>query len=122
MGDHIMKDSEKLEVFRKKQDAYMVKIKDLLFSKNSPFKNEIYELFYLSQFGESLEIYVFYKNNKILLYNLQNGRTENIKTFILEKLNESGYFKEFNKNVLFVFDSDENVKKKYKGNYFLRLC
>ena len=116
-----MKKFEKMEVFRKKQDAYMVKIKELLFSKNSPFKNEIYELYYLSQFGESLEIYIFYKNNKTLLYNLQNGRTENIKTFILEKLNELGYFKEFNKNVLFVFDSDENVKKKYKGNYFLRL-
>ena len=116
-----MKEFEKMELLRKKQDIYMVKIEEILFSESSPFKNEIDKLFYLSQFGESLEIYVFYKNNKILLYNLQNGTSENIKTFILEKLNEFGYFKEFSKNVLFVFDSDENVKKKYKGNYYLRL-
>lgn len=116
-----MKELEKMDLLRKKQNGYMVKIEEILFSESSPFKNGIYKLFYLSQFGESLEIYVFYKNDKILLNNLQNGTTENIKAFILEKLNECGYFEEFSKNVLFVFDSDENVKKKYKGNYFLRL-
>lgn len=116
-----MKEYEKMEFLKKKQDIYMVKIKENLFSEYSPFKNEIYKLFYLSQFGESLEIYVFYTSNKILLHNLQNGTTENIKTFILKELNESGYFKEFGNNVLFVFDSDENVKRKYGGNYFLRL-
>ena len=116
-----MRKIEEMELLRKKQNAYMMKIETLLFSESSPFKNEIYKFFYISQFGESLEIYVFYKNNKVLLNNHQNGTTDNIKAFILEKLNECGYFEEFSKNVLFVFDSDENVKKKYKGNYFLRL-
>ena len=77
-----MKELEKMDLLRKKQNGYMVKIEEILFSESSPFKNGIYKLFYLSQFGESLEIYVFYKNDKILLNNLQNGTTENIKAFI----------------------------------------
>ena len=116
-----MKEFSNMELLRKKQDMYMMQVKEDLFSESSLVKDKIYKLFHLSQFGESLEIYVFFTSNNLLLHNLQNGTTENIKTFILEKLSDLGYFKEFSNNVMFVFDSDENVKKNYKGNYFLRL-
>jgi hypothetical protein len=116
-----MKDYEKMTILRKKQDAYMKQVQEELFLDNSLCVDEIYRFFHLSQFGESLEIYIFYKSNVLLQRNLENGITEKIKTLILEKLNQLGYFSEFSSNVLFEFDSDENVKKNYKGNYFLRL-
>ena len=36
-------------------------------------------------------------------------------------LTEIGYVEEFNDKVIFTFDSDENVQRKYLGNYGLRL-
>lgn len=36
-------------------------------------------------------------------------------------LSDIGYMKEFNNNIRISFDSDENVRKNYQGNYGLRL-
>lgn len=44
-----------------------------------------------------------------------------ILNFINLFLENSGYFSCFNKKIAVEFDSDENVKKNYKGNYYYRL-
>ena len=43
------------------------------------------------------------------------------KEAVMNILTEIGYVEEFNDNVIFTFDSDENVQKNYQGNYGLRL-
>ena len=40
---------------------------------------------------------------------------------IANVLKEIGYVKEFNDKIRLSFDSDENVRKNYQGNYGLRL-
>lgn len=76
---------------------------------------------YVACFGEALGVYVFYKTNKELSMYIENGVVERTKQNFIRIFDGLGYFKEFNDNIRFVFDSRQNVKKNFKGNYYYRL-
>ena len=41
-----------------------------------------------------------------------------IKSIIFDYFKNNGYFPDEVQDIILYFDSDENVQKKYKGNYF----
>lgn len=69
----------------------------------------------------SLEVYIFYENDKDISTNESNGISDRIKETFLNALDELSYYKCFDNSITFVFDSNENVMKNYQGSYFLRL-
>ena len=58
-----------------------------------------------------------YKSSKSVLEHI----IDLTKDAVMNILTEIGYVEEFNDKVRFSFDSDENVQRKYLGNYGLRL-
>ena len=73
------------------------------------------------QFGMSVDIYIFYKTDKELNIYKESNILDLTKDAVMNILTEIGYVEEFNDKVRFSFDSDENVQRKYLGNYGLRL-
>ena len=69
---------------------------------------------------DGIGVYIFTKTNKEL-NNLSEKYIENLKSEYLNGLKRNNYpFDKF-PNVVFEFDSDENVRKNYEGSYFYRL-
>ena len=109
------------EIMRIKQNQYAEKAREQICSFAKEDFCPIYKIHTISIFGKSLEVNIFFKTNKELSENNISGKTEEIKNKFINILKELGYFLEFPDKIMFFFDSHENVKKKYKGNYFLRL-
>ena len=109
------------EEANKRQNMYC-KIMDTRLKEWAEIEGAKVHLFhYVASFGKGLGIYVFYKTNKELNTYIENGVVERTKQNFIRIFEELGYFKEFNDNIRFVFDSHENVKKNFKGNYYYRL-
>lgn len=72
---------------------------------------------------DSLGVWFFYEKDMDIVKYEADGTTERIKQHFLEQLEASKTTYPFSKlpNVIFEFDSHENVVLKYQGNYFLRL-
>lgn len=71
----------------------------------------------------SLGIIVFYENDIDVKRNLENGMSEWLRQKFLEELDcvkERYFFSDLPK-MSFEFDSEENVRLNFQGNYFLRL-
>ena len=81
----------------------------------------IYRIHCVAQFGMSVDIYIFYKTDKELNIYKESNIIDLTKEAVMNILTEIGYVEEFNDKVRFSFDSDENVQRKYLGNYGLRL-
>lgn len=81
----------------------------------------IYRIECVPIFGEALGILIFYKTEKLLKKYRENGVIKMTEDEIVNILSDIGYMKEFNNNIRISFDSDENVRKNYQGNYGLRL-
>ncbi len=105
----------------KLQKEYLEKCCQLLLENNELFVKNVFKIHYISHYGSTPEIYVFFKTDEDLRKNLSNRTAEIIKNEIILALKIDGYFSKFGSEIRFVFDSDENVKKNYKGNYYLRL-
>lgn len=75
----------------------------------------------LNTFKTSLDVLIFYLTDAELKSYTQSGMVEKTKQEFIRILHEIGYVKEFNDIVRFQFDSDENVKKNFEGNYGHRL-
>ena len=82
---------------------------------------KIYNIECVAQFGMSVDIYIFYKTEKALNIYKESNIIDLTKEAVMNILTEIGYVEEFNDKVRFSFDSDENVQRKYLGNYGLRL-
>ncbi|HNX29616.1 MAG TPA: hypothetical protein PKN87_09460 [Syntrophomonadaceae bacterium] len=76
---------------------------------------------FVPMFDFSLEVYIFYKSDADIKRNQNNGISEKAKQIFLKALNDMEYMKNFNDNITFTFDSNENVINNYEGSYFLRL-
>ena len=83
--------------------------------------SKIYNIECVPQFGMSVDIYIFYKTDKELNIYKESNILDLTKDAVMNILTEIGYVEEFNDKVRFSFDSDENVQRKYLGNYGLRL-
>ncbi len=64
---------------------------------------------------------VFFENDEVLLASKRNGITEDIECFVYAELERQGRGKREDINIVFEFDSDENVERNFGGDYFLRL-
>ena len=84
-------------------------------------KNNCNIIHCVAQFGMSVDIYIFYKTDKELNIYKESNIIDLTKEAVMNILTEIGYVEEFNDKVRFSFDSDENVQRKYLGNYGLRL-
>lgn len=82
---------------------------------------KIYKIECIPIFGEELDMLIFYKTNLELEMFKTKKITDLTKKEFITILEEIGYTTEFNNNIRINFDSDENVKKNYQGNYGLRL-
>lgn len=63
---------------------------------------------------------IFFETNRQLKEYKENGMIDYIKEEFIEILDKIGYTKKFIDGVDIEFDSDENVKRNYEGNYFYR--
>ena len=81
----------------------------------------IYRIHCIPHSGISVDICIFYKTDKELIIYKESNIIDLTKEAVMNILTEIGYVEEFNDNVIFTFDSDENVQKNYQGNYGLRL-
>ncbi len=70
---------------------------------------------------KSLSVWLFYDTDKTKSDYEINGTNEIVKNQYLHLLTELNYPTDYLKEVTFIIDSDENVKKNYEGNYFYRL-
>lgn len=70
---------------------------------------------------KSLFVWLFYDTDQTKNDYENNGTNEAVKNKYLHLLNELSYPVEYLKEVSFLADSDENVKKNYEGSYFYRL-
>jgi len=70
---------------------------------------------------KNLSIWLFYDTEKTTNLYENNGTNEVVKNKCLNLLVELNYPTEYLKQVSFLTDSDENVKKNYEGSYFYRL-
>ena len=86
------------------------------------FKNRCpLHYFYLMPQREGFRAYVFFQRNKDVEECASNGTTQAIIDFVYEELERAGRGRRDEIEVAFEFDSDENVKANYEGDYFLRL-
>ena len=81
----------------------------------------IYRIHCIPHSGISVDICIFYKTDKELIIYKESNIIDLTKEAVMNILTEICYVEEFNDNVIFTFDSDENVQKNYQGNYGLRL-
>lgn len=82
---------------------------------------KIYRTEYVPCFGESLDVFIFYKTDKALKKYKENGMIQKTQRKFMDILKKIGYIKKFNDVVRFEFDSHENVMKNYEGNYYYRI-
>jgi hypothetical protein len=73
------------------------------------------------EWSNGIGVYIFFENEEDRLMAQEKGILKEIENYHSGILREMGY--PFNKypEVNYIFDSDENVRKNYEGNYFFRL-
>lgn len=81
----------------------------------------IHEFFILDQRDVDFRVYVFFKTNEDLAASERSGIREQLADFVYSELERVGRGKRGTTRVAFEYDSDENVKTKFEGDYFLRL-
>jgi hypothetical protein len=64
---------------------------------------------------------VFYQTDEDVALCEKNGTSDEIRRFVYDALEKHGRGKREVLQVSFEFDSDENVRRKFDGDYFLRL-
>ena len=69
------------------------------------------------EFNKTYVLFLFWETNKELSLILEEERFK-IKEIIIDCFKKERCYPSIIKDIIIYFDSDENVKKKYKGNYF----
>ena len=68
-------------------------------------------------FDNSYMAFIYWKTEKELSLITDDAKKQ-IKEIFINYLKDNGYFPSLVKDVDFHFDSDENVQKNFRGNYF----
>lgn len=66
-------------------------------------------------------VWVFYGTDEQLARAEADGTSDRVKARILDALERFNYPFQSHPNIVFAFDSDENVQANFEGSYFLRL-
>jgi septum formation topological specificity factor MinE len=96
-----------------------IKREMILWSKKEAIP--IYRVEFVSGLTKHLVVFIFYKKDEELKAQIENDKIEKTKEEIIQILNKHGYVEQYSDGITIEFDSHENVKKNYKGNYFFRL-
>ena len=80
-----------------------------------------YRVYILPQTDVNFRVYMFFKHNSDVDSCKVNGVTKAIEDAVYEKLERYGRGKRVEITVAFEWDSNENVRNNFEGNYFLRL-
>ena len=91
------------------------KVRDVL---NQNYSLNIYKIIgSFVEFDKTYVAFVYWKTD-IELNMITDDIKKKIKHIFLNYLKNNGYFPNEVQDVILYFDSDENVQKNYKGNYF----
>lgn len=106
------------------QLEFVEKVKNAMFDWTSHSKIQLHTIECVVPFvltDKSLFVYLFYDTDITKTDYENNGTNEEVKNKYLHFLTEFNYPIDYLKEVSFVIDSDENVRKNYEGSYFYRL-
>ena len=103
-----------------KQNKYVKAVFESIMVNDEWFKNNIFRYFYISH-ADSLDILLFFKTDREIIVNYENGKIEEMKKNLLSHFDTNEYRDQFGSEIRIEIDSHQNVKRKYKGNYFFRL-
>ena len=81
----------------------------------------LYDFYLLPQLDVTFRACAFFDTNADLESSRVNGIIDEIIEYTYVELERAGRGKRDEITVAFEFDSDENVREKYNGDYFLRL-
>lgn len=81
----------------------------------------LHNLYVLWQRDVDFRVYVFFKKEKDIEACKANGVASEIEDSVYDELDNAGRGKRGEILVAFEYDSDENVRRKYDGDYLLRL-
>jgi hypothetical protein len=112
---------QEMEKARLRQWYYLKKAIPRIIYWSKKNNSKIYNIECVPHSGISVDTYIFYKTDKELNIYKESNIIDLTKEAVMNILTEIGYVEEFNDKVRFSFDSDENVQRKYLGNYGLRL-
>lgn len=87
------------------------------------FRNRcpLHDFFILDQRDVDFRCYIFFETNKDIEECMRNGIQDELTEFIYSELERVGRGKRDVIKVAFEFDSNENVKANFEGDYYLRL-
>ena len=77
-------------------------------------------LFYSAK-TDTFVAHLFYLTNDLVKQADESGLSSRLRHAVLEELEAVGRGERATLNVAFEFDSDETVRRRFGGNYFLRL-
>jgi hypothetical protein len=80
-----------------------------------------YKFYLLAERTRQFRAYVFYKTNKDVAAHNADGISKKLEDYVYAELERQGRGKRENITLEFEFDSDENIKRKFNGNYYNRL-
>jgi hypothetical protein len=84
-------------------------------------RGELHECFVFDVTEVAFRAYVFYEKEENIEAAQRTGLDQRIVEFVYDALEQEGRGNRKDIKVAFEFDSDENVQKKFKGSYWLRL-
>lgn len=83
--------------------------------------NQSHDFYILAEEEFSFRAYFFYNKNEDIKIFENRGSSQKLRCFVYEELERQGRGGKDDVKVAFEFDSDENVKSVFGGDYFLRL-
>ena len=112
-----------------KADEYMEKLDSNIEKVNEnslQYFNEIcpihsHNFYLIAEEQMKFRAYVFYKKDKDIQVNKDNGVSNKVEKFVYKELERLGRGEKGEVFVVFEFDSDENVNTNYEGDYYLRM-
>jgi hypothetical protein len=84
-------------------------------------RGSLHKFFVMNQIDVDFRSYIFFKTENDLVASKLSGIREQIENFVYQELERAGGGKRGSIRLAFEYDSDENVKTMFKGDYVLRL-
>lgn len=112
----------KADEYMEKLDSNIKKVNEnslQYFNKICPIHS--HDFYLIAEENTKFRAYIFYKNDKDIQANEDNGVSKKIEKFVYKELERQGRGQKGQLSVVFEFDSDENVNSNYDGDYYLRM-
>jgi hypothetical protein len=81
----------------------------------------LHNVYIMPQRDVNFRVYVFFKKDRDIADCKRSGITDSLSEFVRDELERLGRGKKEETSVAFEIDSDENVDRKFGGDYYARL-